>query len=263
MLAISLLGLFSNFAQNGDSWFMMYGSYGAIGIIFLVEALVLLFKTEENKTQKAFLFIEHFFLFIMFIAFYFKFNNWLGAHILMVLGAGIVSAVYLMYGISFLVKYKKTKRVISILIMFFSITLFFNFIAFVFRFQFWSGAKSLCLFATILSLITLLFFRKRNFDSPNSNRFNIILKNTQGKMMMLFVFLSFWVGYSVLVDFGIAPKLYSNNRPPLLNKMLEERFTNKTHSPEEMQKMIDTYSDNYENFIYNRQQAEKEENGEK
>ena len=82
-------------------------------------------------------------------------------------------------------------------------------------------------------------------------------------MMMLFVFLSFWVGYSVLVDFGIAPKLYLNNRPPLLNKMIEERFTNKTHSPEEMRKMIDTYSDNYENFIYNRHQAEKEENGEK
>ena len=80
-------------------------------------------------------------------------------------------------------------------------------------------------------------------------------------MMMLFVFLSFWVGYTVLVDFGFAPKLYSTSRPPLLNKMIEERFTNKTYSAEEMQKMISTYSDNYDNFIYNRQQAEKEENG--
>ncbi len=324
LFALSIIGLFANFAQNDYSWALILVSYGCVGLIFLIEAFYLSYQNRKDKKLAVTIFTEHFLLFLIGIGFLFKFFHWPGAGMAMVLGCTLLSLFYLFKGIKFLAAKYSTDKAAALLVLLFSFSVTFLCIVYVFNWQHWPGARVLCMLGTLLVLVNLFLFRRKFNPDPigykssfppvstkyrillfvilillinqlgshhlsfkyfelelkggwllflffalsvtintskKGNGLGLVLKNTKGKIVMVFIFFGFWISYQMLMILGSAPKLYSNFRPAALTKLIEQEYTLKTKSPEEIDRKITIYEDNYFNFLSNRRAVEAANEG--
>jgi hypothetical protein len=248
LFAISLLGLFANFAQNEYGLAMLWISDLFIGIIFLVEAFVFLTRNFGiSKVRAIYLFNEHFWAGVFFIAFYFRFMHWPGAGPMFVFGAFFLFLQYFSYLIRVIIKEPKKGVLLSLVIVLLVLGTIASVTGIQFKNMHWPGASILLRFSGISALffIVLLLARRPYKYEGAQISFPDRLKKIPGKMVLVFCYFAFWGLYMQLVTLNVLPGFYTLSRPPALEKL----FTDKDDA------RAGEYSENYQNFIYNRDKA--------
>ena len=243
LFAIILIGMFASFAQNDYSSYLLNYPFLFIGILFIIEMFMTTKEFSAKKPSTLFSFFEYFGLGLFFCGSFFMTIHWAGADPAILLGVLILLILYSGLGADILSKiFKKETGPFFIL---FALALFtcLAMIAIIFKVQNWIGAGILIGLSGILSFIILvLIFINIKVQSENGKvPLRSFLLKIKTKLILSFMFFSFWTIYFTLISIGIAPRLYSLANPPALEKMYQE------HNPK-----AELYYRNFQNFLDNR-----------
>jgi hypothetical protein len=249
LFAISLLGLFANFAQNEYGLNILWCADLLIGCIFLTEAFVFLVRNfKYSKMHALYLFNEHFWIGIYFVGFFFKFMHWPGAGPAFALSTLILVIQYLSYLFRALIKERKKGGVLLVEVLFFVFVAIVAMTGVMFKTMHWPGSSLLLGVSGIGSVLLILLFivRKKFRYGEERITFTQRLKKIPGKLVIVFCYFGFWGIYVQMVSLGILPGFYSLARPVTLEKLWADK------NPEG-----DAYDENYYLFILHRDQAQE------
>lgn len=243
LFAIILIGMFASFAQNDYSSYLLNYPYLLIGISFLIGMMLTIKEFSTNKTATYFLFFEYLALGLFFCGSFLLTMHWASADPFLLLGVLILLVLYLSYGIKILSKYFNKEQGPFLILFCISIFTCLAMIACIFKLQNWSGAGVLISLSGILSfVILLLILINVRVQSENGLiPLRVYFRKIKTKLILSYIFFSFWTIYFTLTSFGIAPRLYSLANPPALEKMYQD------HNPK-----ADLYWKNFQNFLDSR-----------
>ena len=242
LFAIILLGMFASFAQNEYSSILLSYPYLFLGLLFFIETIFLFKKLREQKTTTLFLFLECLALGLMFCGTFLMTMHRLGATFFMVAGGLILLMLYTGFGIKTILKNFSQEKEMSLLVFTLALGTCLAILAYSFRLQHQAIEGFLTVLSGFISFVLFLLL-VINVKIPFENEKVMLrdfLRHIKTKLVLSFLFFSFWTIYFTLVSFGIAPKLYSLANPPALEKMYREQ------NP-----AADVYRKNYQHFLDN------------
>ena len=243
LFAIILIGMFASFAQNDYSSYLLNYPFLFIGILFLIEMVLTIREFSSKKSSTLFSFFEYLALTLFFCGSFFIIMHWIGADPIILSGVLILLILYSGYGIKALMKYFNKETGPFLILFSIALVTCLAIIALVFKLQNWTGAGLLIGSSGILSfLILLLILVNIKVQSENGKiTLRDCLKQIKTKLVLSYLFFSFWTIYFTLISVGIAPRLYSLANPPALEKMYQD------HNPK-----ADIYYKYFQNFLTNR-----------
>ncbi len=240
LFAIILIGMFASFAQNDYSSYLLNFPYLLIGISFLIGMMLTIKGYSEKKSLTFFLFFEYLALGLFFCGSFFLTMHWASADPVLLIGVLILLVLYLGYGIKILSKYFNKEQGPFLILFCIAIFTCLAMIACIFKLQNWSGAGVLIGLSGILSFVILLLILI-NVKVQSENGIISLrgyFREIKTKLILSYIFFSFWTIYFTLTSLGIAPRLYSLTNPPTLEKMYQD------HNPK-----ADLYWRNFQNFL--------------
>ncbi|MBC7861732.1 MAG: hypothetical protein IAF38_02085 [Bacteroidia bacterium] len=252
LFAVSLLGLFANFAQNEYGLDMLFYSDVFIAFIFFIEAFVYCSRAwKSGKIKALFILSNHFLVGCIFLGLFFRHMHWGGAGLLMVFSTLFLLIQYLVYSARIFVKESKKGMALSFILFLFVMATICSLLGVVFKNMHWPGASLLLILSGILCLFFLPFIFTKIKYKYNGELITLKarLAKLSGKTVMIFCYFGFWGIYSLCVSYGIVPGFYNLSRPPAAVKLDDARANDRS----------ETYWVNYESFLEGRREAEENE----
>ena len=226
LLVLFVLGTFANFAQN---------EYGAdlqnmVCAFLAIYYLSLLFSTEKRyresfRSVRVYHRLENSCLFLVFLGLFMKFFHLPGAGVAIILGTFFFLVCNLLYLTPL---FKAPVPLHKYRLFRFSVVLML--IAWVFYLQHWPGGQIAAFSGVILALVclTIMILQARKRQLP------FLLFGSQGYFhqgfQVVIPYVAFVCIVSLLYNFGLAPKRYSNQQPTKMMERIETmetaRFTN-------------------------------------
>ncbi len=243
LFAIILIGMFASFAQNEYSSMLLIYPYLFIGILFLIEIFLSVKEISENQPRAFFLFFERLGFGLFFCGIFFKSMHWFGANFVFIAGALIILVLYAGQGIKKLSLYTGERIKSNLIIFILAFITCLAILAYSFNLQHWTAAASLILVSGVISFIFLVLIVANIKMREDNERISLrrFLYQLKSRLVLAYVFFSFWTVYFTLVSIGAAPKLYSLENPPALERLYQEQ------NP-----AAEIYRKNYQQFLDNR-----------
>lgn len=248
LFALILLGMFASFAQNEYSSVLLSYPYLFIGLLFFVEMCFSINKSGVTKSSAFYSFVECLSLGLFFCGTFLFAVHWSGAVTLMLVGAFIILFLYSGLGIKALLDNFRTGNKMSLILFCLTFGTCLAMIAYTFHVQHWALAGLLTVSSTVFSFIFILLvmFNLKMRDETEKIGFRNFLRKIKTRLLLSYLFFSFWTTYITLASFGFAPGLYSLANPLALEKMYREQ------NP-----AAEVYRKNYEHFLENRAASNK------
>ena len=242
LFSVILLGMFASFAQNDYSSILLKYPYLLLACLFLIEMFYTTKMLREKNQAAVHSFFECLALGLLFSGVFFMSMHWAGATPLIVAGSVTIVILYSVFGTKALLTDFRNEKGMAFFIFCLTFSTILAIVAYALKLQHQTLAGILTVASGIFSLMLLLLILmnvKINYQKEEIGLRNY-LKQIKTKLVLSFVFFSFWTIYFTLVSFGIAPKLYSLANPHALEKMYQEQ------NP-----AAEVYRNNYQHFLDN------------
>ena len=243
LFAVILLGMFASFAQNEYSSILLSYPYLFIGILFFIEMYFSFIEFRKNQSSMSGSFLEPLALGIYFCGIYFMSTHWTGANLSILVGGLIILILYAGFAIKMLSKKSIEEKKRSIILFCLAFGSCLAVIAYTFKLLHLVFADQLIVLSAVFSFIFLLLviFNILKTKEAKKRGLKDYFGQTKTRLVLSFIFFSFWTIYFTLVSCGMAPRLYSLANPFALEKMYQEQ------NP-----LADVYRKNYQQFLNNR-----------
>ncbi|MFL5752767.1 MAG: hypothetical protein ACJ76F_05125 [Bacteroidia bacterium] len=222
LFATMILGSFANFALNEYGFTMLSWSHGLIGLLFFIEAFVLLKREYSTGKRMAFyLFIEHFLLGCFFTGPFFKFQHWAGASAISVFSSLFLFILYFIFGLRLLIRESKYGRPLAIIVFLFIIATILAVEGLTFKTMRWPGSYYMMLTALIAFLLFIIssFIKRKYMYKGEEISLYRRLMLLPGKPVMTFSYSGLWVVYIFLIMWDVAPNFYTRSSPPVFDQL--------------------------------------------
>ena len=247
LFAVSLVGLFANFAQNEYGLSMLWISDLFIALIFWVEAFYYLAKNIGfSKLKAIYLYAEHFFVGCFFMGWYFRCMHWPGAALLFIFPTLFIIIMYFSYLIRVARREPRKGGALALVTIIFILASICAITGQAFKTMHWPFSNVLNRFAGVSGVVFIIFMIMKKKYLYEGVKISLLsrLQKIPGKMMLVFCYFAFWGLYIQLVGFNILPGFYTLSRPHVLEKMRVDGDPR-----------ADAYDENYLNFLFNREEA--------
>lgn len=194
--------------------FLIVGSFLALGITIVVEAVYDFIKKIETQLN-----YENFFLFVFYTALFFKNSSFPGASPLLVSSMFFLIPYFLVSTIKFFnSNYKHGKGLISVLTIGSIATIIFGMANFM-KTMHWPGATLIFYLAFLITLFMIVGAVKWNYEF-NGQKVNILygLKLFKTNIILLFFILFVFSVYRNLASMKLAPGFYTADYPDSFNR---------------------------------------------
>lgn len=249
LFAIVVLGAFSNFAQNEFGLTMMDCSHIFIAVIFFIEAIHnYKAKRDTSKSEALRDFSEHFWIGVLFLAFFFRAYHWKGTGILFISGTLALGTHYLLFSLKALSKENRVDGLLyAVKNHLFGVLTLLAVIALTFKLMRFPGSNMLLILSSIFTVLFVLIssIKRTNTFQGKAISLRELLLKMPGKMTMVFIYFGGWVVYFTLISFDLAPGFYDLKHPAAYYEL-------RNTDPKRAEILLD----NYNTFVENREKED-------
>jgi hypothetical protein len=250
-----IIGCFANFARNGWGFELKGYAELILGITFIMEIISSLKKKDITKKRgnRILTNFERFFIFLFFIANFFKAMHWPGGGILLVFSCGfILIFAFIRLNGTYVKPEVKIPSILTLIFYFLTIMLLSSGV--LFKTMHWPFGGILITLGFIGFILVLILgvTQKISVDEKNQLRHHITAKYSAANFV--FFYFGVWSIYIVLAQNNFAPKFYSSQNPYVYEKLLEEG------KRDEAELIHQNYSDLLQGIYDNQGNGKKSEN---
>jgi len=186
---------------------------------------------------------------LFFCGIFFMSIHWPVASTIYISGALIILILYSGLGIMKLSQYLKERKKSSIILISLAFITSLAILAYIFKLQHWTVGSFILILSGIISFIylVLIIYNVKMRQENEKISLRGYLYQVKSRLVLSYVYFSFWTVYFTLVSIGAAPTLYSLSNPPAMEKMYQEQ------NP-----AAEIYRKNYQQFLDNRKAAEND-----